>query len=240
MTREVREVEAEDVEIADSNFAVGQKEYRFRYKCVNCGVYHEGREISARDFSRTSYALECGRVCIVMPWAVSGRREAGIIPGSSVGNALATECLEEKRFERWGEKSPSFKKWRDEVESRALDAITSDKGVWTLTGVAEVKGQKLPFPNEYPMSRGVINLEWRRRDGLWFSEWVAACSYSVEDCLKYGIHLCQGDYRYSSRLYRVARTLLGKEPTYPLELNDLIGLSCSSVKSPAEHGMKTF
>ena len=229
MTREVREVEAEDVEITDSNFAVGQKEYKFRYKCVNCGVYHEGREISARGFSRTSYALECGRVRIVMPWAVS-----------RAGNALASECLQEKRFERWAEKNPRFRQWRDEVESRALDAITSDKGVWTLTGVAAVKKQKLPFPNEYPISRGVVNLEWKHADGLTFSEWVAACSYSIEDCLKYGIHLCQGDYRYSSRLYRIAKGLLKKEPTYPLELNDLIGLSCSSVKFPAEHGMKTF
>src|SRR5580700_4610698 len=126
-----REVEAENVVITDSDFAVGQQEYRFRYRCMNCGIYHEGREISPREFSRIGYAHDCGQVRVVMPWAVSPARD----------HRASETCIHEKRFERWAEKGPRFKQWKEEIEERALAAINDErKACWMLTGIQENEG----------------------------------------------------------------------------------------------------
>ena len=115
---------------------------------------------------------------------------------------IETEAQTEKRFERWAEKSPRFEQWRKDIEQRAVDAITGNEKVWTLTGFRE--GGATLFPNEHPLEFRAVTLLWEHSGGKKYEDRVATTLYRPSSPpLREWQESIQASY--SSRLYRIAR-----------------------------------
>jgi hypothetical protein len=109
-----------------------------------------------------------------------------------------------------------------EIESCCLFAIqgtatsAAHERTWTFLAVRDLTGQHpwIEFNGEL---HPPVEIVWRHRSGRLKKEIVAAV-------LRSGIP--------TSRLYRIAKELLRREPDCPQELYDLIGLGCRSLAFP--------